>query len=354
MKKNIRNRKIRTVAVLLLLMLSILAFDACTRRPLEEDYVETALIPVRIDWSISGVPVEGMHRASVWLFPVNGETPLEYRLEGNLTYREIPVPVGVYSVLVFNETIEENDWDAITFTGTERYETFAAMAVPDASRGAYFRSEEQPFIKNPDELAAWSLNRFEVTWAMVERTRTIARENSSYINLLENEVPDLTKVKPLPRFERIIITAYVTNLSSAFQSTGFIDGMAAGVYLVSGEMVSVPAVHAFILNGRVYEENGQDGTTTRAFNILGRLSGTATQHQVTIDFLLMDGTLHPRQEFEVTYQMNFLAVEGIVKTYPINLGYDLSDGDHPIELPDMDMGAGISVGEWDEVIIPIM
>jgi|GEM_PF-1795871 len=340
-----------TIATVALLLLWMVIFHACTRRPLEEEYSDMAPIPVCIDWSISGVPVEGMHRASVWLFPHGGGAPIEYRLEGNLTYREIQVPIGVYSVLVFNETTDENDWDAITFTGTNRYETFAAMAIPDAVRGFYSRTDELPLIKDPEPLAAWSLNRFEVTPELLARAKEIVRSYSpSYKDMLINEIPDLTVAKPLPRFERVQINAYITNLSSSMQITGTIDGMAAGVYMVSGEMVPTPAAHAFILNGRVYDENEKDGTTTRTFNIFGRLPAPATRHQLFLDCLLADGTLHPRFEFDVT-QLIYTDQSAAVKRHIINLGFGIDD---TIVLPDMNMGAGISVDGWDEIIIPVM
>ena len=342
--KNIININIYTLAAALLV---VLLFNACERRELEDDYMLSALIPVRIDWSLSGVPVEEMHRASVWLFPHDGKTPLEYRLEGNLTYREIAVPAGVYSVLVFNETIEKEDWNGITFKGTNRYETFAAVAVTQDTRGFYTRSEELPLVAEPDAIAAWSLDRFEVTPEMVTSTRSLSQNRSA----LEREVPDLTVIKPLPRFEHVVITAYVTNLSSSMQATGTIDGMAGGVYMASGEKIPEPAVHAFILNGRVYDANGNDGTTTRTFNIFGRLPKPA-RHNLNIDFLLTNGTLHPREEFDVT-DLIVTKMNEIVRTHIINLGYGNLNGDHPIKLPEREMGAGISVDEWEEVIIPV-
>ena len=341
--KNMRNKKVYT---LITVLLAGLIFNTCERRDLEDKYMETALIPVCIDWHLSGVSVEEMHRASVWLFPQTGSTPLEYHLESDLTYREIAVPIGVYSVLVFNETIEDDDWSGVAFTGTNSYESFAAVAIPEFVRGFYTRSEELPLIGNPDAIAAWSLDRFEVTPYMVSRTRALSNNKSALIK----EVPDLTVVKPLPRFERVIVTAYVVNLSSSMQATGTIDGMAAGVYMASGEKISKPAAHVFILNGRVYDANDNDGTTTRTFNIFGRLPKPA-KHNLNIDFLLTDGTLHTCEKFDVT-DLIVTNTESIVCTHIIELGYGDLNGDHLITLPDM-MKAGIIVDEWDEIIIPV-
>jgi len=326
-----------------------LIFNACHRRELEDYQMETALIPVRIDWSLSGVSLEKTHRASVWLFPHNDGVPIEYLLEKNnkndLTFREIAVPVGVYSVLVFNETIDDNDWNSLVFTGTDRYKTFAAISVPKSVRGFYTRSESLPLIDDPDPIAAWSLDRFEVTPELIIRTRSISSRSA-----LEEEAPDLTVIKPLPRYERVVITAYVTNLSSSLQVTGTVDGMAAGVYMASGEKIKESAVHAFILNGRVWD-NENDGTTTRAFNIFGRLPEPARQ-KVVLDFLLTDGALHPQEEFDVT-DLIVTKTESIVTTHTIDLGFSDNGGDHPITLPNLSMKAGIVVDGWDEIIIPI-
>lgn len=339
----------------LLLSLAVVLTAACERRELSDELDYTALIPVRIDWSASGLSMNEIHRASVWFFPEDNSAPLEYRLEGNLTYREIEIPVGVYSVLAFNETVDAGDWDAVTFTGTRRYETFAAMGVPETVRGFYTRSDALPLIKNPEPLAAWSLDRFEVTLEMVQRTRAVVRgqETPGVRNPLEVEVPELTEVKPLPRFERMTVTARVDNLVSAMQATGTIDGMASGVYLVSGEKIPTVSAHAFILSGRLYDGNGKDGTITRTFNTFGCLPPSMGHNSLDLDFLLTDGTLHPRQNFNVK-NLIITVPNTLIPTKSITVGYDLRQGDHPVVLPSVDVNAGITVNEWEEVVIPLM
>lgn len=332
----------------LLAVVAIGLLTGCDYRPLEdiEPQHQTALIPVRIDWSVSGVPVASMHRASVLLFPEGGGPVLEYYLETDLYYRTIEVPVGVYSVVVMNETISGSDWNSITFTGTDRYETLAAVGNPDnnGSRGMYVYSEQLPLIINPEPLAAWSLDRFEVTSEMVKSTRASGN--------LAADVPDLTVAKPLPRIEQITITARVTNLASSMQVTGTLNGMASGVYMVSGERIPVPAAHAFILNGRVYDPNEKDGTTTRTFNIFGKLPVSTARYEMNLDFLLNDGTPHPTETFDVTTM--FGRDESVVP--PLNrlqVGYSDISPDHPIVLPSMAVGSGVTVDDWDEVIIPL-
>ncbi len=46
-----------TIISMLAAVAATLLFTACERRPLEDDFGVTALIPVKIDWSRSNIPV---------------------------------------------------------------------------------------------------------------------------------------------------------------------------------------------------------------------------------------------------------------------------------------------------------
>jgi hypothetical protein len=341
----------RTIIPALLVATVLLA--GCKYRPLEDELHSTALIPVSIDWSESGVDVSTMHRASVLLFPDNGGAMLKYRLEDDLTYTEIDVPIGSYSVLIFNETMDASDWSSLRFTGTDHYETIAVEGIEETSRGFYTRSEELPLIKNPEPIAAWGMEGFSVTLDMITRTRSATRTRAA----LEDVVTDLLGVKPQPRFEKMTVTARATNLASSMQVTGLLHGMASGVYLASGLRMTVSSSHALLLNGRVYDEdNPKDGTTTTTIDIFGKLPIASARYYLDLDFLLNDGTLHPRESFDISNM-----IERDTETIPVSdnvlVGLDDRDpegGDHEIVLPSMDVGSGgITVGDWNDVVIPL-
>jgi hypothetical protein len=350
-------------ATLLLVFITIIDIMAgCIRRPLEGDLdPETALIPVHINWSKSGVDTTTMHRASVLLYPEKGGEPLEYRLEGNLNDKEIQVPVGIYSVIVFNESTDPTDWTGITLTDKDNYQKFAAEALPVTSRGFYTRADDLPLIDNPDPLAAWSLERFEVTKKVLLRSRSSrnTRANSRAEEILDETIASLSNIVPTPRIETMTVTARVENLTSSMQATGILDGMSSGVYMASGEKMTTTGAHTFILNGRQYDDTdddgeSDDGTTTKTFNIFGRQPPTA-HIDLYIDFLLTDGTLYPRETFDATNM-----IERDTETIPVSnsllvglTSRDPDDPDHEISLPDMDVEAGITVGDWDEVIVPM-
>jgi hypothetical protein len=315
-------------------------FTACKRRPLEMGDHFTALIPVNIDWSRSGVSTSDMHRATVMLFPEEGGMPLEYLLEGNLISRTIEVPVGVYSVLVFNETLNDTDWQGISFINTDDFHNFSAVGRAVTSRGPYTRATGLPLTENPESLAAWSLDRFEVTEDILARSRMTSRA------ALEREVDALTHVVPTPRIEQMRITANVRHLSSSMQATGTISGLASGVKMASGEKIAEQtAAHAFVLNNRKYDNDpdGRHGTTERTFNIFGHPQ-ELTLKPMDIDFLLNDGTAHPTVSYTDVHSMIVRDATTIPLTNVLNVD---------TELPEVAGDSSITVSDWDEVIIPL-
>ncbi len=336
---------------LLRVSLLLILLAGCERRPLEDEIHYTALIPVSIDWSQSGVEVEKMHRASIWLFPEDRGVPLEYYLEGNLTYTEIAVPVGNYSVLVFNETIDDNDWDGISFTGTDRLETFAAMGIKSQiNNKLYVHNSNLPFIREPDILAAWSMEGFHVTEETVMETRYQVIGKPLPKDSI-NPVTALSHIVPLPRVEQVIVTAYATNLGSSMLVSGSLSGMVSGVYLASGERTAVTASHAFRFVDRTYDPDSEDGSTTCTFTIFGKLVEPPV-YTLRLDFLLNNGTLHPEQAFDVTRLMTLLP-DKIIPTHQINVGYSDTMGDHFINLPYIDEKNSITVDDWEEIVIPL-
>jgi hypothetical protein len=353
------------VALLLVVATIIDILSGCTRRPLQNNITppETALIPVHIEWSESGIPLEQIHRASVLLFHEKGGTPLEFRMEASLTDDVIQVPVGVYSVIVFNETTDPTDWSNITFKNKDSYDNFAAVALDvTESRGFYSRAEELPLIENPDALAAWSLDRFEVTQEILLRSRATrgTRTNSRAEEILDEAISSLSNIVPMPCIETMTVTARVKNLSSSMQATGILDGMASGVYMASGGKMATTGAHTFVLNGRQYDDTdndgeSDDGTTTKTFNVFGRQPATA-HIELYLDFLLTDGTLFPRQTFDVTNMIE-RDTDKIPVSNSLLVGLqsrDPDDPDHEIILPDdTDVKAGVSVGDWDEIVIPL-
>ncbi len=335
-----------TIFPLFVIAIVIQLFTACERRPLEDDFGVTALIPVKIDWSQSNIPVTevrggGMvHRVSVRFFPKDGSAAFDRYLELNVIEGEIEVPVGEYSVVVFNESVYDIYWeDAIVFSNVDSYADFAATVVSDdAARYPFYRPMAgEELIVEPFRLASWSLDEFSVTKEMVERTRSTTRAASR----ADDPENALTKVVMRALTRNVKITAHVENLSSAQLIQGAMRGFARKIHMASAETTQTPATRILKLNSRVWDAGSKtNGTVSRSFLSFGRLP-QAGEYRLNIDAVFIDGTIYDEPLlFDVTDSVVSFPADAI------NLDIDID-----LQLPLVT--EGVFVGEWDDEIIKL-
>ena len=338
--------------MLLLLAIIGLSSGACKRRPLEDlELPPAALIPVKIDWSLSGFNFSSrfgpsVHRVSLRFFPKDGYLPVfDVYLEGNLTEGRIRVPIGRYSVIVFNETLEdEGFWEGrINFTNIDSFHDFAANAVT-FSRNAL--TEQFPFyspqpgewlITEPLHLVSWSIEHFEVTEKMVpvsfgEKPESFMTEEEYGMFL------SLTKVVMRPLTRPVNVTARIGNLVSSHVNYLAMQGFAGKVFMASGLTTLSSSTFLFRLGRRHYDANGKDGTAGAAFYCFGRTSAFPELYTITADVVFVTGELYkpsPPLLFDVTGQVK--ANDDDKFAIELTIGYDLPY-----------MEGGIAVDNWDD------
>ncbi len=331
---------------MLCVAVAIQIFTACERRPLEEEFGVTALIPVKIDWSLSNIPVTEargnglVHRVSLRFFPKNGSPAFDRYLELNVIEGEIEVPVGEYSVVVFNESVYDIYWeDAIRFSDVDDYENFAATIVPDdaANYPVYRRLAGEELIVQPFRLASWSLDDFSVTREMVAKTRSKTRMASR----AQDPENALTGIVMRALTHNVNVTAHVENLSSAQLLQGAMRGFARKVYMASAETTQAPATYIFKLNSRVWDVgSNRHGTVSRSFLSFGPLPRNE-EYWLNVDAVFIDGSIHDEQ-------LLWNVTERVIShpTGAIDIDIDLN-----MDLPLIT--EGIFVGDWDDEIIRI-
>ena len=327
------------------LVAAILCFS-CQRRPLEGGEVrEMARIRVHIDWSHSGISVpsyneaERIHRVSFRFFPEDGSPAFDRYLEKtNVTDGWIDVPIGKYSVVVFNESVYDAAYwsDAVFFTGVESYAAFAAHAVVyDPAQLAtdfpfYTPPPGESVIIGPEprKLASWSLDHFEVTGNMAQ--------SSGRLSLYEEEMLDALKSIRMRRLTRMVnVTAQVTNLVSTLTHYCTLSGFANTVYMASGEATQTPSISLFKLNGRQYDPDGRHGTTRCSFLSFGRVP-QAESYTLAVDVLYVTGERYlsdPPLIFDVTGDV--VSGPGPDLNIAVNYGVEYREG-------------GIAVNDWGE------
>jgi len=331
-------------------MAAVQIFMACERRPLENEYFETARIPVKIDWSKSGIAVTSpdgnglVHRVSIRFFPKDGSPIFDRYLETNVIEGNIDVPIGKYSIVIFNESVHDIYWeDAIYFTNVDDYDNFAANVVQDnaVNYPLYTSLYNERLVVEPYKLASWSLDDFEVTQEMVTRTRAAG---SRGVPTRADNSDALMDVKMRPLTYNVNVIAKVQNLCSAQLIQTAMRGFSTKVYMASALTEQEPATHIFSLNGRIWDDpaNPIHGTTRKSFLSFGCLPSTA-QYWLNLDVLFVTGELYvPAQPFlyDVTNQVE--ASSGIMGVN-VNINIDINID---IALPYVE--GGIHVGEWDD------
>ena len=350
----LRNRWKSGLAAMLL-MVSTLLIDSCERRPLEDDEnPKAAAINVKIDWSKSGLNPDtrdggnGVHRASLRFFPKDNSPVFDLYLEGNVKEGQILVPVGKYSVIVFNESVyDKSYWEgAITFTDVNSFDNFAAHAVPFSAAQRtkdfpfYVPRQGEEFIVEPLHLASWSIEHFEVTEKMIMVSH--GERQPFYLSDEENEMLNaLTKIVMRALTRPVNVTAQVENMISTHIAYMSMQGFANKVYMASARTTYNPTTYLFTFDRRKYDSNGRDGVMNSRFLSFGRTpSSTANpeSYKIAADILFITGDRHQPQQpllFDVTGQ--------VLKDYDTKIDIDLYIN---FSLPYVE--GGIAVDEWED------
>ena len=329
--------------------------SACERRPLDDDELpRAASIHVRIDWSRSGlIPASAkdpdVHRVSIRFFPKSDDMPVfDLFLEGNVTEGTILVPIGRYSVIVFNESVDDIAFwqDGITFTDANSYSKFAANAIPlpDAKRKELFPFYQpgsgERIIADPIPLASWSLDDFEVTEGMVLVSH--GEKSADYLSSEENDMLDaLINVVMRALTRPVNVTAQIGNLVSSHINYLAMKGLANKVYMASGLTTQSPSTCLFTLNRRKYDADGKNGMAGATFLSFGRTPGSGNEKEsylIAGNVLFITGELYkptPPLLFDVTGQ--------VLLNYSDKMSIDVKIS---YNLPFVE--GGIGVDDWED------
>jgi len=344
----IRNKALKV----LMLFVSTMIITTCERRPLEDDELPAAAnFEVKIDWSKSNIDPdlnEEIHRVSFRFFSKDKKSYLFDRyLEGEVKEGEISIPLGKYSVIVFNESVDDqNTWwhGTINFTDINNYDNFAANAVPyDAAQ----RTKEFPFYKPlsgeqfivaPIKLASWSIADFEVTENMLlvlqgkRPSYILTEEETDMINALKNIV-----MRALTR--PVNVTATVENAVSAQTTYTVMRGFSNKVYMASGKTAKNPVSYLFLLNGRRLDADKKNGTFNGSFLCFGRVPDSLDEsYKIAADILFVNGEL-----YKPTTPLLFDVTNQVLPNYNTKVPIDLSI---QYKLPYVE--GGITVEDWDD------
>ncbi len=262
----------------------------------ETQYPESAVIPVAVDWSISGLDPEesskatnSVHRLSLRFYPSDGGEVIVRFMESDLYNDTVEIPVGLYSVIAINEAVTDSYWSgSVNFTDSEDYDSFAAELV--VSDGVE--------VAEPKPIASWSLDSFEITEEMAAYTRGVTQ----YSDLSEYEQQQLEALlvvvmKALTRSVRVEVTT--ENLGSAQSMSASVTGLSKRIGIVSGDIETGSITHSFDLDSFDYSDTTRadtdyeaDGVASGESLCFGHSDDSEDGYTLDLDVLLSDGTKH--------------------------------------------------------------
>ena len=335
----------------------LLIVAACERRPLEDEYSNTALIPVGAIWDVADITPQNV--TVLFYNQDDGKLFLEHCYENNINRIQsyVSLPVGNYTVVLFNEIRDQIDYVGIR--GHENFSTLEAYSKPDTRVRS--RANGDNYVYEPGVFASSVVNNFEVAADMVHYTRD---RNTTQDATLLSSVEKLVDLVPERKVCEINILIRIKGLNNA-RMPALVDlRNMAGAFFVSTDKNSMESVtYQFTMNNRTYdagsEKNGTISVKVFTFGVLGNRFGITDQRleaPVFLDFLLMlvdaEGTII-NMVIDITDKIRF----SLGKNGSITLYIDLELPEPlPNVVPDVNNGSGFEakLTDWDTVEVPLV
>ncbi|MFI3306039.1 MAG: DUF5119 domain-containing protein [Rikenellaceae bacterium] len=339
--------RVKSRLILQIAFLVTLCAAACDRNsiPCGNLSPQSAIIPVAIDWSESGLYVEEsrsdndeVHRVSLRFFPLDGSAPFERYMESDLNYDEIEIPVGSYAIVFLNEAITDNYWSgSLQFSDVDSFVDFSAELIDDGSSNS----------AEALELAAWSISLFEVTSDMATYSRGVmgVGDLSVVVQLTEYESQQmgaLLEVVMQPRTRTLTVNVSTTNLGSSQNITASVAGLSSRINIVTGDAEDQPTSHTFELDTFNYAtraSSDDSGVASGSRLCFSHSDDTTDGYTLDLEVVMSDGTYYEDEE-----QLSSVDIADQVTTTDDSDDYTI---EHQISLPQIESGS-IGLEDWSD------
>lgn len=338
---------------LLIFLISLIVVAGCERRPLEDRETDMAEVCVELDWSSASMKPQ---EATVIFYDKNGNSPRTLYVIG--TRGTVKLPVGIYSVIAFNDKI--GDFTQFAFRGTSYYKTIEVYATEMSRPSKYYSGSLDGITEDTyDLLAADSRDYFEVTKEMLDETRAnramgskAASRDKVHLIMTPSDVVIATKITIHFRNMHLI-----RNGSQRAKLTGF----AESVTLWNRKTSSVCMIHNIPLSyAEYYDGSSTDGYMREQFSTFGICTPVARTQPITF---LFEAILRDKEQTKFSMQKDItnlvkIDVENNMRIN-IEIGGDPDKGNPPINIPLIDpidnsaFKPGVDGWEEEEVIKPL-
>lgn len=372
----------------LFMLCTIAASISCERQELEDPYQYLAHIPININWEESLMDLDLVGNVSIYFYPDDGGAPI-VKLSDNIYYNMVKLPMGRYSILIFNDLAD--NIKGIKIFDIDRYTTGNANIIKgDPTTPRYYELADNEVLATPHgRVASWHMDSFVVDEELIKYTRSYefekfiaqVKSRAGFSKATDNTVismpaiakdiddeqtkslEELTNVMMQPETTIVNVRVRIENLNNAMIIETILRGTANGAMLTTDESIVVanerPIYHQIVKN-RTYDDpkNGIDGYIHYTHNTFGRVEDDE-QYILIFKIILQTGAM---SEYEIDVTDDFISANG--RTVNIEIG-DFDNPDKPLD-PDKPVipddpdekpkdpivlppfsSAGFNVGDWN-------
>ncbi len=332
----------------------LLSLVSCRHDELCYNHPHTVRVRVNVDWHYferHETPT-GM---TVTLFPDNGSMPFK-TVTGTIDHAVMSLPVGVYHVLVFNQS--ESEFGSFTFRNMNSAES-AVVAVERSTRW-YTPTSQEPVVAEAEWLGVGNYSHAEVTQAMLDAQKVHGEVSRA-------GEPVIAEVVPRNILQTVIVRIYMNRIYNLRSARAALTGMSEGYMLTKGKRLDTKVTYLLsdfsVVNDESEPSWGYAEARFICFGLPGNHSAMPEDNQLDLELLMVDN------KTVLTYSIpvgnRFVKIEKKY-AYTGDADTDISHellvevyvdaNNNPIVLPDVEpVGNGSSSGfdatvdDWEEV-----
>lgn len=306
---SIRSKFTQSIMVSLIMLFTT---TSCRRQNLEYEFTETVRIPIFVDWSKADIIPQNV---TVLIYDqATGKLYNEHRFEHNNNEIQsyISLPIGKYTVVVFNELRDQIDY--IRISGYENFSTLKAHIIPN-DNPLYAITDF--YTNEPGILAAKVITNFEITEDMMTRNcyYPTSKEKRKNILLKSNDpLNTLMGIIPERKVGLCTVNIHIDGLVSS-KLPILVDLLnISGEYIFETDLNTKAVTHqAYLSNVTFDSQNKKNGIISGSFYSFGVIG-----NRESITYQPKDKPLRMIARFML------IDSKKTIKTYLIDVANDIS------------------------------
>lgn len=333
-----------------LLLSFFIVLTSCERRPLEDELLSKAKIPIKIYWDLAAIAPKN---ATVMFYAEDGSLYKEWRTSSGATYAEgeVELEPGNYTAIAFNELRDQIDY--VRMRGWDKLETFEA----------YVTENLNPLYTFSDRIAAErQVNEPGILATCMTKITVTADMLSPQISTkgMDTKINSLTDLHPVRKTAQANMKVYVQKLNYAFMpAIAELRHMASSYFFATDRNSLVPVTAQFKMNNRTYASgtkiNGTISAVITTFGVLGEWHHTAdtpdAKLYLDIAFMLTNAE---KTIVEVSTEITDIIEIIVDERGAVTINIELDTEPLPeIEPAGNDSGFDTELVDWNKVIIPL-